>query len=416
MKSNAVSPETRARLGRPLIPKTSRERLARLLGEPDAAGLYGVLTVGDFLYDLARIDPLVLEAADFASAADIGSRLTFAEYCSRHESLSDLAEAGSLSRLKGYVAERVVAQNLAASGHDVSLPGTANNEGWDLLVDGREFQVKCVKSASAVREHLAAYPGIPVIVNAELAEALGETPGVYVDPTLSLEAVTARTSEALEGGAEVLDFEIPWTAFVATTVSHAVLYSRGLVDLQSLPLSIGAETAGRVTGGALGKLAGTGVGLLLFGPAGGVIGALAGAVGGGMSGRRLTAGIMRRLAARSSEARARTRELAGALVEAVTRKIGVWEEKVGRVGDVSPGDPVSNEIRSYVLERAEDEIRYFRRRRRRLEQLAQGVGALTDPLPYANDVLTQYRRAAVHPHEVQKELRAMLEALGGQGE
>ena len=50
-----------------------------LAGETTA---YAAITVGDLLYDLARIDPAAVEAIDFARAADLSDIFTLAQTAS----------------------------------------------------------------------------------------------------------------------------------------------------------------------------------------------------------------------------------------------------------------------------------------------------------------------------------------------
>jgi hypothetical protein len=105
---------------------------------------YAGITLGDFLYDYIRIDPLVVEGIDFARQEDLHNFLSFAHFADHQQELTGTALAGSISNLQGYVAERVVAHHLEAAGHDVSFPDISNQEGFDILVDGHPFQVKCL--------------------------------------------------------------------------------------------------------------------------------------------------------------------------------------------------------------------------------------------------------------------------------
>src|SRR5579884_651312 len=134
---------------------------------------YASLTLGDFLYDYIRIDPEVLRAVEFARAADVDGVLSFARFADRKADLSGASLDGLHSQLQGYVAEQVVAHHLLAEHHDVSFPETATNAGWDLEVDGHQFQVKCLADPGGVYEHLHRYPDIPVIVNAEVGQQIG---------------------------------------------------------------------------------------------------------------------------------------------------------------------------------------------------------------------------------------------------
>jgi hypothetical protein len=165
---------------------------------PDDLAFAG-LTLGEFLYDYIRIDPTVVKGVAFARAADVDGVLSFARFAETKADLSGVSLDGLHAQLQGYVAEHLVAHHLIAHGHDVWFPRVANNAGWDLMVDGRPFQVKCIADPSAVLEHMHRYPKIPVIVNGEMASQLGHRAGVYVDPELHHDAVRRTTEEALAG-------------------------------------------------------------------------------------------------------------------------------------------------------------------------------------------------------------------------
>src|SRR5690606_29201946 len=80
---------------------------------------------------------------------------------------------GAVSNLKGYVSERVVAARLVEQGHLVEFPETSNQAGWDISVDGTEFQIKDLDDLSGLHRHFVEKGyDFPVIANAELAEKL----------------------------------------------------------------------------------------------------------------------------------------------------------------------------------------------------------------------------------------------------
>ena len=49
---------------------------------------------------------------------------------------------------------------------------STNQAGYDLLVNGEEFQVKCVADISSVSNHFEKYPDIPVFINEEISLSL----------------------------------------------------------------------------------------------------------------------------------------------------------------------------------------------------------------------------------------------------
>ncbi|MFX6540423.1 glycine zipper family protein, partial [Acinetobacter baumannii] len=114
------------------------------------------------IWDYAHIDPSVLDALSFASKGNPENLNTLQDI-----SANTLDSAGAVTRLTGYVAEQQVALNLQQQGHTVEFPDSANQAGYDLIVDGTPMQVKCSMDADYVLSHFDKYPDIPVIVNSE---------------------------------------------------------------------------------------------------------------------------------------------------------------------------------------------------------------------------------------------------------
>ena len=407
-------------LERPLVPQTEEERLRRLLGAGRGDSAFAGLVVGDFLYDYLRIDPLVMEGIDFARAADLSNTLLFAEFANKQAALMAVGEGDSISRLQGYVAERTVAQHMAAAGHDVSFPETSNQAGYDLLIDGQPFQVKCTESASYVREHLEKYPDIPVIVNSEHAEEFADVPGVYVDPALSVTEVTTLTEEGIADGAEVLDIELPW---IALAVSAAVeirdlYYSR--TELTNSAINIATDTTGRTMLGTVGAKAGSAVGSLMFGPAGSVVGALGGAAAGGIGGGRLAKAGRAFLVSKESDlSRAAARGLATAAAAAVPEKLIVWQGKRNRISELVITDTENRneieQIKDWLQQQMDNDARYFEQRQRELERIANGTDKV-DPYDLTRQVLDLIGRAGIHPHRLQAKLKQLFSALKDLGD
>lgn len=404
----------------PLVPQTEEDRLRRLLtgGRGDSA--FAGLVVGDFLYDYLRIDPLVMEGIDFARAANLSNPLIFSDFANGQAAL--MAEGGgdSIARLQGYVAERMVAQHMAAAGHDVSFPETSNQAGYDLLIDGQPFQVKCTESASYVREHPEKYPDIPVIVNREHAEEFADVQGVYIDPGLSVTEVTAVTEAGIAGGAEVLNFELPWIALAVSTAVEIrdLYYSR--TGLTNSAINIATDTAGRTLLGAFSAKAGGVVGAVIFGPAGSVVGSLGGAVAGGIGGGRLAKLGRAFLVSKESEtARAAARELAATAAASVPEKLSVWRGKRDQIAELVISDSEHRseveQIKEWLQQQMDNDARYFEQRQRELERIASGTDNV-DPYDLSRRVLDLIGRAGIHPHKLQAKLRHLFSSLQDLGD
>ena len=223
------------------------------------------ITFGDLIYDIVRIDPTVVEAADFARAADLSDIPAFVSFA---DSLSDLPSSsfdGNVSQVQGYVAEQLIAQGLRSQGAEVEFPATSNQAGYDLIVNGTEFQVKCLASPSGVSEHLEKYPEIPVFVNEELASAFEGDSRVIPVEGIRHDEIRQMTEDSITAGSNVLDFSIPLitAAIMAGKNGYALL--KKTTDprsaIENFGLDVSSRTAGSVAGSALTGAALWGIGI-----------------------------------------------------------------------------------------------------------------------------------------------------------
>ena len=221
-----------------------------------------VMMVGDMLYHAAQISPHVMAAADFAYLAGVEGPISFAL-------LANDMSFGAVVRLKGYVAEQVVAAKLQAAGYVVGLPESASEPGWDLLVDGQKVQVKFDSDLSGIREHFAVYD-YPIIANTELMDRIPEefVDRVHFIDGVSNELITDITEMSVAAGQSMTDADVASMAFAITAFRSAKgLYQGELTGAQAVEQVVMDGTV-RVGLAVTGAWAGAGVGLLLFGPAG----------------------------------------------------------------------------------------------------------------------------------------------------
>lgn len=371
--------------------------------------VFGSLVLGEILYDYIRIDPTVVEGIDFARSDDLSNIFGLNDFAEKVLAKGADSLAGDLNQLHGYVAERIVAQHLNALGHCIEFPGSSSQEGFDLLVDGNEFQVKCTANVDLVREHCERFPGIPVYVNHELGEDVADMPNVIVDDGLSCEDVRAQTTATLHRADDIDDFDIPWIALAFAASFELREYLRGNNDVESAIVNILTDTGARSLGGGIGHVAGYGLGLV-FGPAGALVGPTLGGIVGASVGRRWISRQARRLFTIDNERR--LREAMDAFSDRAARvmpeKIDAWADKARTLGDsLRGGSSNRTAVATYVGTRIGDDIKYFQARQRDLE--ARVYRQLEDPIRACMSLLTLYRRAAVHPIKVQDEMRELLE-------
>ena len=218
--------------------------------------------------------------------------------------MSEAAQIGAKSALRGYVGEMMIASRL--EGQEVSLPVTSNNTGYDLLVDGHFSQVKCYRDShaalDALSEHFEKYPDIPVYVNSEVIPAVQRSGVPWAGRVFTVEGYDYEITnqvmeESVAAGADLTDLDAPIFAVAASAARNQHGWWNGSFPLRHLPWEIiidgsasgGLSVAGGFTGAALGGL--------VFGPAGAVVvggvGGIAALFGAGFA-RRTLRGILHR--------------------------------------------------------------------------------------------------------------------------
>ena len=239
------------------------------------AAILGGLTLFDFLYDVSAIDSKVLDAVDFSHAADLSDPFAFAEFAERVMSLSAASIRGHEANLLGYTAERIVAERLVESGYLVSIPESASQPGYDLLVDGIEFQVKCIEPENfhILETHFQKYPDTPVIANSEIAETIIERSPDWANLVFFVEGYTYEFTDglvasALKAGSEIGDYEIVPMIATMSVIKNAHGWWVGQQSLQDASFNVALESAAKGALAVAGGFVGKGVGALVFGPAG----------------------------------------------------------------------------------------------------------------------------------------------------
>ncbi len=365
-------------------------------------------TVGEILYTAASVDPRVLTAVDFARAADVSDILSFVAQALEMQELPDGSRQGEYNRLSGYVAERVVAIELAARGHQVEFPDKANQPGFDLLVDGEPFQIKSVSGLSNLHEHFDKYPDIPVFANEELFDKVRESEFEWKDKVYTVDGFTqdyvhGLVDDALSAAESIANVKVPIFAGSAALARGMLGYFRGSYRLEELPLEVALGMASRGILSSAGAVAGKFGGYLLFGPAGAIVFANAGALlalsGRGELKRRLeTVGAQQWLddLARSAD------DCIRGLRARLWKKREVADAKLTYVGGKNSKEKL------WVEQRLLDDRVFLAEATRALEVLADEK----DPVVRARGCFEAVRLWAIHPAPVQRELSTLAELLG----
>ena len=215
---------------------------------------------------------------------------------------------GALNKLKGHVAESHVAKHFEETGVEAVWPEASNQEGWDLLLNGNQVNVKLVNDANNLLAHFKEHPEIPVVIPSD-ADSIPET-AFHFDPSEGIDhlfdylkdnpenavIVNEQLSyigieENLEAGTDLalgVDEGIPGFNFplITTAVSgwrEINLLEKGDTDIESAIKNAGLDIAGVGVGAGIGMAIGTAI---LPG-----IGTAAGGFLGSMIGRKVTKDI-----------------------------------------------------------------------------------------------------------------------------
>jgi hypothetical protein len=281
-------------LGRPANPTTFGSRAAAILSDQDEL-VFGTITIGDIIYDRISIDPAVLQAFDFAHSPNVNDIHELATWSHSIIEAPSVTYEGNVSRLQGYVFERMAALSLRQSGAVVEFPDTANNPGWDFLVNGDRVQAKCGISPNLVIEHFEKYPDIPrVVVNEELASHFVDNDNVTAVHGITRDSVRAVTEHNLDSAADMLDLHLIYAVPAMSIARNAYHLWRGNTDWRALPGNVTIDAAGRFLGAGAGHVIGAVVALGLGGwPA--ILLPVFTATAGSRGGRVMSNGIKRRL-------------------------------------------------------------------------------------------------------------------------
>ena len=375
----------------------------------DSVGI-GALSVGDLVYSLSAIDPQVVAAADFSSREEIASSFDFAAYVLARVSDRWNAQdsfSGLVDSQKGFVMEQLVATKLAAEGHVVEFPDTANQPGWDLIVDSRPFQVKCLADSGGLAEHFERYPDIPVLVNSDLIDDYDAWPAEWRD---SVFFVDGHTNELLSqvterSYLEAMDFaanDVPEIALVYVAARQAWKLKSGEVTASQAASHLlieGSTRAGLAVGGGI---VGTSIGLLVLGPAGALIGGAFAPVFAQAGAGRLVVRVKEATGLESEEDKEidrRSDEFLSTVRKAIDDKLEVLRIKYRLVGGGVAGE--------YVRYRLADDGRHLRESLHELSRLEQDR---RDVRSRAISILRVALRS-VHSSHYQRPLRALLRAM-----
>ena len=376
----------------------------------DSVGV-GALSMGDLLYSLAAIDPHVVAAADFSSKEDVANSFDFAAHLlGRMADRWHVRESfdGLVSSQKGFVMEQLVAAKLATDGHAIEFPDASNQPGWDLIVDGQPFQVKCLADSAGLAAHFEKYPNIPVLANSDLMDDYDAWPdadwkdNVFFVEGHTNELLSQITERSYLEAKDLADNDVPEIALAFVAARQAWKLKEGEVTASQAASHLLIEGSTRVGLAIGGGIAGTSIGLLVLGPAGAlVVGALAPVVAQAAAGRLASwmRGAIGLDSEEDMEIHHRCDPFVVAVQKAIEEKLRILRVKYRLVGRGVAGE--------YVRYRLADEGRHLHECRRELLRVKKDR---QNARSRAVSILRVAMRS-VHASRYQRPLRDLLRVL-----
>ena len=257
-------------------------------------GAFVVLSLGDLIYDILRVDPRVAEGIDFSRKESFSNILSLSKFVKEDSANRTSSSLESLSDLyKGYSFERIVAHDIQKNGGEVEFPEKSNQPGWDLKVNGEEFQVKIQDNGiDLIEKHFVKYPEIKVITNTETAQLFYEKYPQYahmvIDSGFTHDQTDKTVNESIEALIEISDDSnlfgsaIPEILGIVSIISvwkNSKNFLAGEIDFESTLKNIAIDSAGKFGGAGIGAKLGS-----FLGPLGSLVGGAFGYfIGGGIA-------------------------------------------------------------------------------------------------------------------------------------
>ena len=254
-------------------------------------GAFVTLSLGDLIYDILRVDPRVAEGIDFSRKESFSNVLSLSKFFKEDIENRSLESIESLKDLyKGYSFERIVAHDIQKNGGEVEFPEKSNQPGWDIKVNGEEFQIKIQDGGiGLIEKHFVKYPDTRVITNSESAKLFYEKYPQYsdmvIDSGFAHDPTQKTVNESVEALIEISDDSnlfgsaIPEILGIVSIISiwkNSKNYLAGEIDFESTLKNVAIDSAGRFGGAGIGAKIGS-----LLGPLGTLAGGAFGYVVGG---------------------------------------------------------------------------------------------------------------------------------------
>lgn len=297
----------------------------------------GVAPGGGYAWEWAHVDHHLFQAIGQLTHESIHSVVDLGRVMQDHGYSASSLSGPSLhlvNKIKGHVAEWIVADHADRAGHPVHWPPHSNQPGWDLQIGDKYVNVKDYADAhTALTHHFTHHPDIAVVLPGDAMHlpehathfdpthpiditSLTHNHVVLVDDALLHHHVASATKDGLDVGSGDVGWHFPWVVAAMSSYREANLLWKGDTDLLRSAKNIALDTTLVGGGGAVGAKLGAAVGTAVTPVIGTVVGALIGGVSGALLGRKHSNALKR----------APLREAQGALETARQQLVDVSRE------------------------------------------------------------------------------------------
>ncbi|HRJ01109.1 MAG TPA: hypothetical protein PKV67_10055 [Hyphomonas sp.] len=366
---NELSVQTAEVMDRAISADRGLDRWARVLepGRGQASSVTGraSFSLGELLYTLHAIDPGVLQMLSDVSDLEAFALDSSARRSPWQTSVQIEPEL--------FVSHSVVASLLIEQGHLIELPGHGVQADWHIKVDGEPFRILNVSNLYEVERQLALGLPHPILANAEIAALMASkdplpewASQVHFVEGYSKKLVNDTKEQMLAASDHAsdthnLDFIVPLSA-----IRHVIRYGQGEISgrqaIQEILIDGTVQTGLAVAG----KFAGGTIGLLVFGPAGGLV--FAGVL---PMLSRSQLGPAKNILERATQGN-QYKEWNGHALESFKRLVDRLQKALIRKAEKLKARQFASRnkvVSEYLCWRQEDALRFLRERHKRLKSL-----------------------------------------------
>ena len=420
------------------------------------AGAAATLTIGDVLYDYARVDPRVLLGVSHAHPDPKGMllRASNLEDINAPESLDNVfqfakfqyliprqakyLDPDSLKGLQtsdmGHVAEFVVKQKWQSENREVDMPDTPNFPGADLFSFGIPYNVKWYpKAHPKMLEHFEENPNIKIVTSTEAAKDfwekhpdlahMVEDSGIKYDYVPNLQNTSNKAGIELFENDYLFDLAIPEVfgiSYIIVTAKNAMYLYQGKTDLKNAFENVLVGGTARVAGMGVGSYVGSKLGGFIGDmfdqeEAGEVVGGLILSIGGLIGGKKIGDKILEEKC--KKEKTDLERKLSDYLHKASeihSKGIKIFKEKIKKTELLKKGNDFQKQLSDFLMPRMEDEMNYKKKSNNKLKKFTNDpklINSSSNLLELSGEAVVVGKKFGVDPDIIPKERNALLKAF-----